>query len=60
MRSKHGRRAEKMWQTPRALCSSILNGMAMVCVDLINALAVSQQFTADDVWQQIRLAYEQN
>jgi len=30
------------------------------CVDLINALAVSQQFTADDVWQQIRLAYEQN
>jgi soluble lytic murein transglycosylase len=30
------------------------------CVDLINGLAVSQQFTADDVWQQIRLAYEQN
>jgi soluble lytic murein transglycosylase len=30
------------------------------CVDLINALAVSQQFSADDVWQQIRLAYEQN
>jgi soluble lytic murein transglycosylase len=30
------------------------------CVDLINALAVSQQFTSDDVWQQIRLAYEQN
>jgi len=30
------------------------------CVDLINALAVSQQFTSDDVWQQIRLANEQN
>jgi soluble lytic murein transglycosylase len=30
------------------------------CVDLITALAVSQQFTSDDVWQQIRLAYEQN
>ena len=30
------------------------------CVDLINALAVAQQFTSDDVWQQIRLAYEQN
>jgi soluble lytic murein transglycosylase len=30
------------------------------CVDLITNLAASQQFTADDVWQQIRLAYEQN
>ncbi|KQR74779.1 lytic transglycosylase [Burkholderia sp. Leaf177] len=30
------------------------------CVDLINGLAVSQQFTSDDVWQQVRLAYEQN
>src|SRR5258706_13246 len=30
------------------------------CVDLITALATSQQFSADDVWQQIRLAYEQN
>ena len=30
------------------------------CVDLIGALASSQQFTSDDVWQQIRLAYEQN
>jgi soluble lytic murein transglycosylase len=30
------------------------------CVDLITALAVSQQFTSDDVWQQVRLAYEQN
>jgi soluble lytic murein transglycosylase len=30
------------------------------CVDLITALATAQQFTSDDVWQQIRLAYEQN
>jgi soluble lytic murein transglycosylase len=30
------------------------------CVDLITALAANQQFTTDDVWQQIRLAYEQN
>jgi soluble lytic murein transglycosylase len=30
------------------------------CVDLITALALNQQFSADDVWQQIRLAYEQN
>jgi soluble lytic murein transglycosylase len=30
------------------------------CVDLITALAANQQWTADDVWQQIRLAYEQN
>ncbi len=30
------------------------------CVDLIGALAESGQFTTDDIWQQIRLAYEQN
>ncbi|HEY4351280.1 MAG TPA: transglycosylase SLT domain-containing protein [Paraburkholderia sp.] len=30
------------------------------CVDLITSLAINQQFTSDDVWQQIRLAYEQN
>ncbi|SAL58647.1 lytic transglycosylase catalytic subunit [Caballeronia terrestris] len=30
------------------------------CVDLIGALARTQQFSSDDVWQQIRLAYEQN
>ncbi|CAG4905475.1 lytic transglycosylase domain-containing protein [Paraburkholderia gardini] len=30
------------------------------CVDLITSLAISQQFSTDDVWQQIRLAYEQN
>ncbi|MFM0324929.1 lytic transglycosylase domain-containing protein [Caballeronia glebae] len=30
------------------------------CVDLIGALAESNQFTSDDIWQQIRLAYEQN
>jgi soluble lytic murein transglycosylase len=30
------------------------------CVDLITALAANRQLTADDVWQQIRLAYEQN
>ncbi|KND57657.1 Soluble lytic murein transglycosylase precursor [Candidatus Paraburkholderia schumanniana] len=30
------------------------------CVDLIGALAESSQFTSDDIWQQIRLAYEQN
>ncbi|TAL93273.1 MAG: lytic transglycosylase domain-containing protein [Paraburkholderia sp.] len=30
------------------------------CVDLITALAINQQFSTDDVWQQIRLAYEQN
>ncbi|SOE80195.1 soluble lytic murein transglycosylase [Caballeronia arationis] len=30
------------------------------CVDLIGALARNQQFSSDDVWQQIRLAYEQN
>lgn len=30
------------------------------CVDLISALATTRQFGFDDVWQQIRLAYEQN
>jgi soluble lytic murein transglycosylase len=30
------------------------------CVDLITALAINRQFSADDVWQQIRVAYEQN
>ncbi|MGI4858469.1 MAG: transglycosylase SLT domain-containing protein [Janthinobacterium lividum] len=30
------------------------------CVDLIGALAASGQFTSDDVWAQIRLAYEGN
>ena len=30
------------------------------CVDLIVALGRAQQFSSDDVWQQIRLAYEQN
>jgi soluble lytic murein transglycosylase len=30
------------------------------CVDLITALAANHQFGEDDVWQQIRLAYEQN
>ncbi|WP_133661261.1 lytic transglycosylase domain-containing protein [Paraburkholderia sp. BL10I2N1] len=30
------------------------------CVDLITSLAINQQFSTDDVWQQIRLAYEQN
>ncbi|TDV08106.1 lytic transglycosylase domain-containing protein [Paraburkholderia caballeronis] len=30
------------------------------CVDLITALGINGQFSADDVWQQIRLAYEQN
>ena len=30
------------------------------CVDLITALAADHQFTDDDVWQQIRQAYEQN
>ena len=30
------------------------------CVDLITALAMNHQFSDDDVWQQIRLAYEQN
>lgn len=30
------------------------------CVDLITALTVNQQFTSDDVWQQARLAFEQN
>jgi soluble lytic murein transglycosylase len=29
------------------------------CVDLVTALALNGQFTSDDVWQQIRLAYEQ-
>jgi soluble lytic murein transglycosylase len=29
------------------------------CVDLITALDGNQQFTAEDVWQQIRQAYEQ-
>ena len=29
------------------------------CVDLVTALAARGQFTSDDVWQQIRLAYEQ-
>ncbi|MEZ2308690.1 transglycosylase SLT domain-containing protein [Paraburkholderia sp. RCC_158] len=30
------------------------------CVDLITILGVNKQFSTDDVWQQIRLAYEQN
>ncbi|MGF6779403.1 transglycosylase SLT domain-containing protein [Paraburkholderia sp. GAS334] len=30
------------------------------CVDLITTLAINQQFSNDDVWQQIRVAYEQN
>lgn len=30
------------------------------CVDLIGALAANGQFTTDDVWAQIRLAYEGN
>ncbi len=30
------------------------------CVDLVTALAMKGQFTSDDVWQQIRIAYEQN
>ncbi|WP_026120902.1 lytic transglycosylase domain-containing protein [Paraburkholderia kururiensis] len=30
------------------------------CVDLVTALAVKGQFSTNDVWQQIRLAYEQN
>ncbi|MGS1073683.1 transglycosylase SLT domain-containing protein [Burkholderia glumae] len=30
------------------------------CVDLISALAVNQQFSSDDVWRQVRLAFEQN
>ncbi|MDE1181180.1 lytic transglycosylase domain-containing protein [Paraburkholderia sp.] len=30
------------------------------CVDLITSLAINQQFTTDDVWTLIRLAYEQN
>ncbi len=30
------------------------------CVDLVTSLAIKSQFTSDDVWQQIRLAYEQN
>ena len=30
------------------------------CVDLVTSLAMKGQFTSDDVWQQIRLAYEQN
>ncbi|MGF6844512.1 soluble lytic murein transglycosylase [Paraburkholderia youngii] len=30
------------------------------CVDLITVLGVNRQFSADDIWAQIRLAYEQN
>ncbi len=30
------------------------------CVDLVTALAAARQFSSDDVWQQVRLAYEQN
>jgi soluble lytic murein transglycosylase len=30
------------------------------CVDLIAGLAASHQFTQNDVWAQVRLAYEQN
>ncbi|MEM5299379.1 transglycosylase SLT domain-containing protein [Burkholderia sp. JPY481] len=30
------------------------------CVDLITVLGVNHQFSSDDVWAQIRLAYEQN
>jgi soluble lytic murein transglycosylase len=30
------------------------------CVDLITVLGANRQFSSDDIWQQIRLAYEQN
>ena len=30
------------------------------CVDLITAMALKGQFTSDDIWQQIRTAYEDN
>ncbi|KVE33306.1 lytic transglycosylase domain-containing protein [Burkholderia sp. TSV86] len=30
------------------------------CVDLIGALAANKQFSSDDVWAQVRFAYEQN
>jgi soluble lytic murein transglycosylase len=30
------------------------------CVDLITSLALKGQFTSEDVWQQIRMAYEDN
>ncbi|NML32002.1 lytic transglycosylase domain-containing protein [Paraburkholderia antibiotica] len=30
------------------------------CVDLITVLGVNRQFSTDDLWRQIRLAYEQN
>ncbi|WP_118181957.1 lytic transglycosylase domain-containing protein [Paraburkholderia phosphatilytica] len=30
------------------------------CVDLVTALGANRQFSADDIWFQIRLAYEQN
>ncbi|MBN3849244.1 MULTISPECIES: lytic transglycosylase domain-containing protein [Burkholderiaceae] len=30
------------------------------CVDLITVLGANRQFSSNDVWQQIRLAYEQN
>ncbi len=52
-------RGENVADAARALLVEPKN-YGDACVDLITALTVKQQFTSDDVWQQARLAYEQN
>jgi soluble lytic murein transglycosylase len=52
-------RGENVADAARALLVEPKN-YGDACVDLITALTVNQQFSSDDVWQQVRLAYEQN
>ncbi|WP_179405440.1 lytic transglycosylase domain-containing protein [Burkholderia guangdongensis] len=52
-------RGENVADAARALLVEPKN-YGDACVDLITALAMNQQFTSDDVWQQIRFAFEQN
>ncbi|KVV35319.1 lytic transglycosylase [Burkholderia ubonensis] len=52
-------RGENVADAARALLVEPKN-YGDACVDLITALSVNQQFSSDDVWQQVRLAFEQN
>ncbi len=52
-------RGENVAATARELLTEPKN-YGNACVDLIGALWNKQQFSSDDVWQQIRSAYEQN
>src|SRR6202012_5447746 len=52
-------RGENVTDAARALLVEPKN-YGDACVDLVTALASRGQFTTDDVWQQIRIAYEDN